>query len=55
VDGALPHTLMKLDETGFGFSKNLRGHAKLWYENSLPDIRRLPEAARDQGDSQSVE
>jgi len=46
---------MKLDETGFGFSKNLRGHAKLWYENSLPDIRRLPEAARDQGDSQSVE
>jgi len=55
IDGTLPRTLMKLDETGFGFVKNLRGHAKLWYENSLPDVRRLLEAARSQGDSASVD
>jgi len=41
VDGTLPRTLMKLDETSAGYVKNLKGHANQWYEEFLPEITRL--------------
>ena len=41
VDGTLPRSLMKLDETTPGYVRNLRAHADIWYEANVKQIRRL--------------
>lgn len=38
VDGTLPRSLMKLDETTPDYVRNLRAHADIWYESHLKQI-----------------
>jgi patatin-like phospholipase/acyl hydrolase len=46
IDGTLPRSLMRLDETRPGYVRNLQGYAKLWYEESIDPVRELLARAR---------
>ena len=41
VDGTLPRSLMKLDETSHAYVRNLKGEALRWYEVSYGAIHDL--------------
>jgi patatin-like phospholipase/acyl hydrolase len=43
IDGTLPRSLMKLDETGPTYVKNLQGYAKVWFDQCLQELRTLLE------------